>query len=178
MNGNPHSRKAVEPAAYKLRPISQLDLPLEDRHRLVSALRDDRNQAVAEICQELISRGRAPVELYFHAGLRRMRQGLLEQAHAMLSEAVRLEPGFGIAWQYLADVADGMGDSSEALNHLLRAVRVDPSDSIAWAKIGLILDHHGHSEEALTALLQAVAHYPNEKGFRRMLMEKIGDHSF
>lgn len=86
----------------------------------------------------------------------------LSQAEGELRKAVELEPNLAIAWFYLGEVLQRLGDSQGGLNCFDRAVKLSPETPEFFIKRGVLLLRMDKVKEAIADLRQAVALDPDD----------------
>ncbi len=96
----------------------------------------------AEVCRSL-------GEAYF-------RHGRLDRASELFDEAVRLRPGFSVAWRGRGAVAFRQGRFDEAIAHLDEAIRLDPTDPVPHYLEGVVRFNLGRPDEALAEFNEAI----------------------
>jgi tetratricopeptide (TPR) repeat protein len=92
---------------------------------------------------------------------RYVQAGRLADAHAQLTEALRLEPGLAEAHSNLGSVLQAMGRIGEALPHLHRAVRSRPDDDRLHFNLGNGLLAAGDVQRAIRELERAIQLNPD-----------------
>ncbi len=98
-------------------------------------------------------------------------QESVQQARRLFQEAVRMDPGYALAYSGLADSIQLLSNNhnlitpedaeTEARPLLERAVALDPESAEVWASKGLMESHSGHPEAAESALEKAIRLNPS-----------------
>jgi tetratricopeptide (TPR) repeat protein len=83
------------------------------------------------------------------------REGLPEEAQALLKEALRWSPDSAHLLQAYGALQERRGRCDEALDLYTAAVRASPSHAPAWVACGLLLERRRQHEAAATCLLTA-----------------------
>jgi len=108
----------------------------------------------------------------------------LEQALEAFGEAVKLDPGFALAWVGIADSAillrtHGSIDTEKQIqiieNAVGRALNIDPNLGEAYASKGALLETVGQREQAETAYKRAIELSPNYATAYQWYAELIDD---
>jgi tetratricopeptide (TPR) repeat protein len=111
---------------------------------------------------------RRPAELKFEEAMR-LRQSNREAAAQALQAAIRLDPGFGLAYRELGGILFEMGAYEEALQKSELATQLLPNDAEAWTLYGDRCVNRFHVDRALEAYERAVELNPNHSGANRGL---------
>lgn len=91
-------------------------------------------------------------------GAVRLKLGRLDDAVALLQEAIAHEPDNVEALSHLAAAQAELGQLAAALEHAERAVRLQPQVGAVWMLRGSILRTIGHLPAAIESFRQAAAH--------------------
>lgn len=119
--------------------------PLECVHVLCE---DDRLDEAAAICQLHGFRVGGRVEWLCYLAKVRCKQGLFEQAHAALTEALHREPGYQEARSQLGIVCIQLKEYEEAIGHLTLSIALNPRDYLSWGRLAIYYDDQGGYQEA------------------------------
>ena len=114
----------------------------------------------------------------YRDGIGRLEKADLLGAIDELREAVRLHPSDADAHQALANALNGIGKSSEALNHYDQALQLNPNSADLNFRIGLILFMKGQLKRAIASFRKAVSLQPKDAIYRYNLavcLEVSGD---
>lgn len=170
-NENGGSADSVSP--FQSQSLRTIDMDEDLRDQILDALMEGRTIHVAELCEKASRVQDAPVELLFHAGKHRLAEGLAEQAHALLTEALRREPRFSAAHRVMGEACLRMGAYLEAIDHLTACTQLDNDDFAAWALLALVNDLCNRREATLAALSQAISAYPQDRYLLRKLAHQL-----
>ncbi len=89
-------------------------------------------------------------------------RGEVEEAEALLREALEMRPGQAITWAKLGNLLTSMGRRDEALEAYASGVEVDPGNPRLGAEYGHALRIDGQYEGAVEQLGQVLAHQPGD----------------
>ena len=87
--------------------------------------------------------------------------------------AVRISPGFALAWINLADALAAVGRDKDAINAYRTALTIQPNHAAARAKMALALASAGDIEAARQEYERAVRDDPNQRAVELQLEQKI-----
>ena len=87
--------------------------------------------------------------------------GRLDDAEALVREALRLEPSTSVAHLNLGWILEARGRESEAVAAYLEALRLEPGRAEAAANLAALLIRRGRPEDAVGHLRRALEHRPS-----------------
>lgn len=88
--------------------------------------------------------------------------GLLDEAEALLKQAIALNPHASLPVYFLGRVAMWRGQAEEALARFTETVELNPSYAPAYGAIGYVLLHTGQNEQARDNLMYAIRLSPKD----------------
>lgn len=88
-----------------------------------------------------------PHELYDQAD-KLKEQGKLEEAIALLHQALELDPNFALAHSALAVYYGRLGRHEEAIKHGLKVVELEPNDPFSYTAMSVTFQRAGRIPEA------------------------------
>lgn len=151
---------------------SATDMAAGDQPPIIRAERHFNNGefvAASEICEELcrqnVNRGPA---LYL-LGLISARGGRLEEAHAKMSEALRLHPAAPHLRHDLVSLCARMGRDDEAEAHLQDLIDRNPEDAGSYEHLALVQKGRGRTDEAIASFRKALEIAPDAVGAHQAL---------
>lgn len=119
--------------------------------------RAGRSDDGVELMERSIARNRRnPDYLINLANIRRNRREL-EQAEALLRQAVSLAPQYAKGWHVLASTVRARGMLTDSIEYRRRAVALEPKSASALMRLGLILVEARHLDEGLATQRAALA---------------------
>jgi tetratricopeptide (TPR) repeat protein len=84
---------------------------------------------------------------------------LINQAFSMLTEALKLDPSYGMAMSNLSAVYLEKGDTLKALELMRRRLKVEPKLAEGWQAVGIFSDLSGDSAEAKKCFQKSIEIY-------------------
>lgn len=84
---------------------------------------------------------------------------LINQAFSMLTEALKLDPNYGMAISNLSAVYLEKGDTLKALELMRRRLKVEPELAEGWQAVGIFSDLSGDSAEAKICYQKSIEIY-------------------
>ncbi len=84
---------------------------------------------------------------------------LINQAFSMLTEALKLDPDYGMAMSNLSAVYLEKGDTLKALELMRRRLKVEPELAEGWQAVGIFSDLSGDSAEAKKCYQKSIEIY-------------------
>ncbi len=84
---------------------------------------------------------------------------LINQAFSMLTEALKLDPDYGMAMSNLSAVYLEKGDTLKALELMRRRLKVEPELAEGWQAVGIFSDLSGDSAEAKICYQKSIEIY-------------------
>jgi tetratricopeptide (TPR) repeat protein len=87
------------------------------------------------------------------------RQKLINQAFSMLTEALKLDPDYGMAMSNLSAVYLEKDDTLKALELMRRRLKVEPELAEGWQAVGIFSDLSGDSAEAKICYQKSIEIY-------------------
>jgi tetratricopeptide (TPR) repeat protein len=84
---------------------------------------------------------------------------LINQAFSMLTEALKLDPNYGMAMSNLSAVYLEKGDTLKALELMRRRLKVEPELAEGWQAVGIFSDLSGDSAEAKKCYQKSIEIY-------------------
>ena len=84
---------------------------------------------------------------------------LINQAFSMLTEALKLDPSYGMAMSNLSAVYLEKGDTLKALELMRRRLKVEPKLAEGWQAVGIFSDLSGDSAEAKKCYQKSIEIY-------------------
>jgi tetratricopeptide (TPR) repeat protein len=102
-------------------------------------------------------------------GLAALRQGMLQDAIALLETAASQAPGSSEVHRMLGTARTVNGDLDEGVRHLRLAVQLNPRNERAWLTLARTLEGIDNVEEAAQALRAAIAEVPDAGAVRWLL---------
>lgn len=109
-----------------------------------------------EDLKELTSEPESPSEWHYNEAIEVAESGDLDQARALYTEAITLNPKFEKAYVNRASIYSDQNDESKAIRDLRTATRLDPSDWIAWSNLGNSLGRIKNFSAALSTYNHAL----------------------
>jgi len=83
-------------------------------------------------------------------------KGDVETAIAGYQRAIASDPGFGLAYQALAEAHARRGELDDAISAILRAIDADPEESLYLTSLSRFLQRQGKIPEAEDAAARAL----------------------
>lgn len=84
---------------------------------------------------------------------------LINQAFSMLTEALKIDPNYGMAMSNLSAVYLEKGDTLKALELMRRRLKVEPELAEGWQAVGIFSDLSGDSAEAKKCYQKSIEIY-------------------
>lgn len=81
-------------------------------------------------------------------GLELQNQGRLDEARTMYEKAIKLDPGYAVAYNDLGVIYESVGLFKEAEDYYLQAVKLDPNYAPGYSNLALFYEARGHNEQA------------------------------
>ena len=161
---SPRYATAHENLAWIYFNVKQFDDAIQ-AGKTVQTIRPNPQMAQLLVFASELKAGKYPFTAYqlWEQGRRANAAGNLEEAVALLSEAIATGPEFAAAYNTLAWLyADKLGTNlAEAERLAKRAHELDPDATHIHDTLGWILYKQGRYKEALSTFEQALAHTPN-----------------
>ena len=130
---------------------------------------DGKLEEAARICEEICQDGRQPGPALYMLGLIAGRQNRLEEAHGLLTEALRLHPAAPRLRHDLVSLCARMGRVEEAEAHLEELIARNPDDAGTFEHLALIQKGLGRTDEAIASFRQALKVEPASVGAHQAL---------
>jgi len=141
----------------------------------ITSLRDD----VVRVLRPATRRtGRTAYELYSRASAIDEDPATYDEAEALYTEAIRLDPQMAIAYTNLGNVRFRRGDEPGALSLYHRALSLDPEQPEAHYNVGYVALEHGDARTAVTHFEQAIhadARFADAHFNLAMALERVDD---
>lgn len=108
----------------------------------------------------------AVAEVHYTLGLAYLERRALLAAEGCFRTAVRLVPGFSLAWLNLGVTLYRLQRMTPAKEALRQALRADPDNEAAAANLGALMRLSGEEEAGERLLRETVARFPQNRGAR------------
>ena len=92
----------------------------------------------------------------FNLGIDHLQNNELEHAVVAFTEAIELDPEFGLAHYNLGTFLYGQHEYARAIEHLNRATELASEDSDIWFQLGLAYDRADQPVDAIAAFSRAI----------------------
>ena len=164
---------------YTPRRLKEILIDSEILYRINSPTRNKQIKLAVTYYQGTI-RDSAPIpELYYGLAVLLYSLHQYEQAHAALTDAIRLQPGYAEAHAWLGLTCIALGAHEEGDHHLRMAIALKPHDPEAWGRLSLSLARQGHMEAAIAGFRHSLRLDPHGIGLRihleRLLRRQRGE---
>ena len=120
---------------------------------LIWAGKKEKAERYARLAEELLGED---WEVQYNSGVVNLEAGDYQAAIASFQEAIRLEPGAALAYDYLSAVYLEVGKLDEAIAYGEKAVEIDPSLAIVHSNLAASYIAKGELERARKAALKAL----------------------
>ncbi|MEL7187366.1 MAG: sulfotransferase [Pseudomonadota bacterium] len=117
-------------------------------------------------CRNLLKDDPDNVNLVALLGAISLKRDHLEEARALLEQAIRMAPEFAKPYEDLGTLSLREAKTEEAIACFERALAIDDSLAIAWAGLANALEQSGRSDEADAARRRFQEHSPIARGLR------------
>jgi len=136
-------------------------MPNPDLHTTVSL--NERATAIGlpTESQRRAAETQAEAKRFFSSGTAYYGKGDYDRAIADLTQAIRLDPNYALAYGVRADAYYGKGDYDRAIADYTQAMRLDPNDVIAYFSRGIVYKEKGDYDRAIADFTQAIRLSPN-----------------
>lgn len=167
----PPGERALLIPRYVPRPF--MTLPIE--RSLLEALQQCNkrwmHRNALRMYMEIIEQAGAPVEIYYFYARYLVRRGSAEQAHAVLTTALALEPGYQEAHFLMSLVLLMMNDLPGVDHHLRIATAMAPDDWGVWSRWEEYYTARRHRSAAIACLRRAIQLHPSCRRLHQRLDE-------